>query len=532
MTQEEALDILKIGHNVFLTGSPGSGKTHTINEYVAYLRSHDIEPAITASTGISATHIGGLTIHSWSGIGIKNTLNKHDLKKIASTNYITRRIKRAKVLIIDEVSMLSPGTFSMIDAVCRQIKDNTKSFGGIQIVSVGDFFQLPPISKKEAKGDLQMALIEESASRFAYESLAWEKAKFTVCYLTEQHRQDDGNFLDVLSAIRRNEFNNNHLHHIKARKINYDLAPATAPKLFSYNADVNRINNEILDTLSGQPKIFNMHSEGPEPPVLALKKGCLSPDALCLKTGASVMFTKNNPKEGFVNGTLGTVEGFAEHTSEPIVKTRDGKRITVDAMDWTMQENGKVRAKISQFPLRLAWAITVHKSQGMSLDEAVMDLGNVFEFGQGYVALSRVRRLSGLYLLGWNDSAFKVHPEVLEKDLKFQAESKEAMHALGAITRSNIKKIGEQFILACDGKIILENNDDAQVTTEKTFGAIGFKKIREKYPSAYLPWDKDQDIELKELFTKGLSIVELTTAFNRTRGSITSRLKKLGLLDY
>lgn len=159
MTQQEALDILKMGHNVFLTGSPGSGKTHTINEYVAYLRNHSVEPAITASTGISATHIGGLTIHSWSGIGIKHILNKHDLKKIASTNYITKRIKRAKVLIIDEVSMLSPGTFSMIDAVCRQIKNNTKSFGGIQIVSVGDFFQLPPISKKEAKGDLQMALI-------------------------------------------------------------------------------------------------------------------------------------------------------------------------------------------------------------------------------------------------------------------------------------------------------------------------------------------------------------------------------------
>ncbi len=531
MTQKEALDILKMGHNVFLTGSPGSGKTHTINEYVAYLRQNDIEPAITASTGISATHIGGATIHSWSGIGIKKSLDSRDLKKIASTRYIVKRVRNAKVLIIDEVSMLSPETFSMVDAVCRQIKDNTEPFGGIQIVSVGDFFQLPPISKKETKGDLQMALIEESAGRFAYESLAWEKAKFTVCYLTEQHRQDDRNFLDVLSAIRRNEFNDNHLRHIKARKINYDLAPATAPKLFSYNADVDRINNEILDTLSGQPKIFNMYSHGPEPLVLALKKGCLSPNALCLKAGASVMFTKNNPKEGFVNGTLGTVEGFAQYTHEPIIKTRDGRRITVDAMDWTVQENGKVRAKITQLPLRLAWAITVHKSQGMSLDEAVIDLGNVFEYGQGYVALSRVRRLSGLHLLDWNEHAFKVHPDVLEKDGKFRGQSEEAMRALGVLAHSEIKKISEQFILVCGGEIISENNNDAQAVVEKTFGAAGFKKIREKHSSAYFPWDKAQDEKLQELFTKGSSIAELTAAFNRTKGSIRSRLIKLGLLE-
>ena len=140
MTQEQALSILKTGANVFLTGAPGSGKTHTVNEYVAFLRSRGVEPAITASTGIAATHIGGMTIHSWSGIGIKTKLDKDDLKGIATSDYIAKRVARAKVLVIDEVSMLAPEMLSMVDAVCREIKKSTEPFGGIQVVLVGDFF--------------------------------------------------------------------------------------------------------------------------------------------------------------------------------------------------------------------------------------------------------------------------------------------------------------------------------------------------------------------------------------------------------
>ena len=367
MKQNEALDILKMGRNVFLTGSPGSGKTHTINEYVAYLKSCGVEPAITASTGISATHIGGLTLHSWSGIGIKNNLDKHSLKKI-TTGYAAKRIKRTRVLIIDEVSMLSAQTFSTVDLVCRHIKDLQKPFGGMQVVVVGDFFQLPPIIKKEEAAEPQMALLPESSGRFAYDSLAWRGAGFTVCYLTEQHRQDDPHFLNLLSAIRANTFGDSHLRQINARKVPHETAPQNVPKLFSHNIDVDRVNSQILGKLEGEPKVFAMFSQGPEPLVAALKKGCLSPGELSLKIGAAVMFTKNNPKEGFVNGTLGTVTEFSDFDHEPVVKTFDGKTIRVQTMDWTVEENGKARAKITQLPLRLAWAITVHKSQGMSLD--------------------------------------------------------------------------------------------------------------------------------------------------------------------
>ncbi|MDO8518162.1 MAG: AAA family ATPase, partial [bacterium] len=150
MTQSEALTILKTGANVFLTGEPGAGKSHTVNEFTRGLRERGIEPAITASTGIAATHIGGMTIHSWSGIGIKRFLSQYDLDRIASTEHVVKRIRRTKILIIDEVSMLSPDTLGMVDAVCREVLQSSNAFGGLQVVLVGDFFQLPPIPTRES----------------------------------------------------------------------------------------------------------------------------------------------------------------------------------------------------------------------------------------------------------------------------------------------------------------------------------------------------------------------------------------------
>lgn len=453
MTQSQALSILKTGANVFLTGEPGSGKTHVVNQYVAYLRGCGIEPAITASTGIAATHIGGMTIHSWSGIGIKTNLDKYDIGRIASNKYIVKRIRRAKILIIDEISMLLSRTLSMVDAVCREIKQSPEPFGGMQVVLVGDFFQLPPIVKTEVENSEQAALIEEPLSFFAYDSSAWTKANLIVCYLTEQYRQDDNDFLSILSSIRRNVFDAHHLRHIESRKIEYHSAPSGAPKFFSHNIDVDRVNNEMLAKLSGKPQKFVMSFKGPEALIASLKKGCLSPEILYLKVGASVMFTKNNLKEGFVNGTLGAIVEFDKMNGCPIVKTRNGRRIEVRPMDWKIEEDGKERGRITQLPLRLAWAITVHKSQGMSLDAAVMDLSEVFEFGQGYVALSRVSRLSGLYLLGWNERAFQVHPEVLVKDQIFRATSNEAWENFSKISKAEIQKQQKNFIINCGGKL-------------------------------------------------------------------------------
>ena len=375
--------------------------------------------------------------------------------------------------------------------------------------------------------------MEEPPARFAYDCPAWTRSNPVACYLTEQHRQDDDDFLTLLAAIRRNGFANDHLGRIESRKIDPHAAPKNAPKLYSHNADVDRVNDRILAQLSGEPQVFAMSAQGPEPLVAALKKGCISPETLCLKAGAAVMFTKNNPQEGFVNGTLGTVEGFDKHDGYPVIKTRSGRSIEVEPMDWAMEENGAIRARITQLPLRLAWAITVHKSQGMSLDEAVVDLSAVFEFGQGYVALSRVRRLSGLHLLGWNQRAFQVHPEVVAKDAQFRAESEQAAHKFGLMAGDEITAIEERFMRACGGKIVSAVHADAPKVSHvpRTANASGFKKIRETNPSAYLSWNPAEDNKLRELFGKGSSVVDLARIFSRTSGAISARLAKLGLSD-
>ena len=534
MTQDQALNILKTGANVFLTGEPGAGKTHTINDFVNYLRACDVEPAITASTGIAATHIGGMTIHSWSGIGIRTKLDKYDLDKIASSEYISKRVHRTKVLIIDEISMLSTNMLEMVDMVCREIKQSSEPFGGIQIVLVGDFFQLPPIVKRDE-------IENKKDNRFAYSAGAWERARLVVCYLTEQHRQDDKDFLSVLSSIRANKVLKEHLSHINNRRIDEDNMPENITKLFSHNVDVDRVNNNELAKLDEETKSFVMSGSGNEKIIETLKKGCLSPENLELKIGAVVMCTKNNPKERFVNGTLGVVTGYEEFSGNPIIKTRNGHSIVIVPMNWAVEENGKIRAQITQIPLRLAWAITVHKSQGMSMDAAVMDLSQVFEFGQGYVALSRVRRLSGLYLLGINAQALKVHPEILERDIDFKNKSEEAVQVFGKIPENDLKKMHEDFVLACGGKVSIPFRPKVGISFKRgikeeiiegapsTARLKPFAEIREKHPNAYRPWDKEQDEELKELFLSGLSVSELMKKFGRKRGAITSRLKKLGL---
>jgi len=457
MNQNQALKILKSGANVFLTGEPGSGKTYTINQYVAYLHSHGIQPAITASTGIAATHIGGMTVHSWSDIGIKSKLNKANLRNIATNEYVEKRVGKAKVLIIDEISMLPAETLQMIDAICREVKQSPLAFGGMQVVLVGDFFQLPPVVKKYIDQDSQENLFEEIPLRFAYDAPVWQQAEFVTCYITEQYRQDDSKLLSLLSKIRSNSFDELSLNLIEQRKTDQLKVPENAPKLYSHNVDVDSVNNQMLAKIPRERQYFAMKTKGHEALIKVMKKGCLSPESLYLKIKASVMFTKNNPKEGFVNGTLGIVEGFDSETGLPIVKIRNGRKILVSYADWTVEEEGKERGRLSQIPLRLAWAITVHKSQGISLDEAVIDLSRVFEFGQGYVALSRVRRLSGIYILGWNDLAFQVDSEVLEKDMEFHNRSTEAEKEFSRFSDKELNQMLEDFIILCDGKIKISN---------------------------------------------------------------------------
>jgi ATP-dependent DNA helicase PIF1 len=230
MTQDEALDLVKTGTSVFLTGQPGSGKTHTVNRYLQWLRRQGIEYAYTASTGIAATHGHGVTIHAWSGIGVRESLHSRDLDTLAANRRLATRIERTKVLVIDEISMLPARSLSLVNAVCRHIRNAGSPFGGLQIVLVGDFFQLPPVVRRDAKTAM-LALADGEdlfGSEFAHTSSAWRDLAPTVCYLSEQHRQSDTAFLDVLAAIRANACAGIHRSCLDARQIGRDGCPRTA----------------------------------------------------------------------------------------------------------------------------------------------------------------------------------------------------------------------------------------------------------------------------------------------------------------
>ncbi|MEO6536635.1 MAG: AAA family ATPase [Candidatus Paceibacterota bacterium] len=441
MTQDQALSILTTGVNVFLTGEPGSGKTHTVNAYVAWLRARGIEPAITASTGIAATHIHGMTIHSWSGIGIRDSLSEADIDAIATKEHIVRRIQKTSILIIDEISMLSANVLVMVDAVCREVKRVPEPFGGIQVVLVGDFFQLPPIGKRDAGN-----------AAFAFESSVWEDLHAVVCYLTEQHRQEDKRFLSVLASIRSADADPSTVSAIMNREVELDGFDEDVPRLFTHNADVDKLNQDRLEKLTTESKSYRMLGSGAPPMIEALKRGCLSPESLVLKEGAVVMGTKNIPAIGLANGTLGTVIGFERGTNYPLIETNSGRTITVAPVDWAVEEGGKARATITQVPLRLAWAITVHKSQGMSMDAAAIDLSRAFEYGQGYVALSRVRSLAGLHVLGWSESALMVHPLVASRDEGFRDLSEAAEVSFAALEESGERvELEKNFVRASGG---------------------------------------------------------------------------------
>ncbi len=437
MTQKDALDILKMGRNVFLTGPAGSGKTYVLNEYISYLKRAGVEVAITASTGIASTHINGMTIHAWSGLGIKNSLTDYDLENMMEKQYLYKRFEKAKVLVIDEISMLSGNQLTMVEWICRTFKHNDKPFGGLQVILCGDFFQLPPITKS--------SFGESTGNDFAYDSEVWKTARFNICYLSEQHRQKDGDYLTVLNQIRANKVTPETISLLRSRENAVQDADIPITRLYTHNIDVDTINHEHLETLTAVTREFGMTSKGKDFLIEGLKRSCLAPERLRLKEGARVMFVKNNYEVGFVNGTLGVITGFNTF-GEPVVRTVAGKLISVVPMSWSIEEEGKIKAEITQLPLRLAWAITVHKSQGMSLDAMEVDLSKSFVKGMGYVALSRVRTLSGMKLLGFNTLSLEVDPGVLEFDEELKEISDTAVGELRDMSLDERGKVQREFL--------------------------------------------------------------------------------------
>lgn len=410
MKQIQALRVMISGRSVFLTGAPGSGKTYVLNQFISWAKQNKKRLAITASTGIAATHIGGTTIHSWCGLGIRDSINENDENWLKSNERLLKRYNNVDTLIIDEVSMLHGKRFDMINQVCKIMRESDEPFGGLQVILTGDLFQLPPINRLNEQVD------------FVHLSKTWHELNPKICYLNEQHRQVEDPLLDLLQAMRAGDINDAHFDSLSQRLGITPPAGRSVTKLYSHNQDVEQINNDHLSAIKNETKTFVMQTHGVQAKVEQLVKSVLAPEILELKVGAEVMFVANNFSEGFVNGSRGKVVGFKD--SSPLVELQmNNKVIKVEPHSWALEEDGRERARVSQLPLRLAWAITIHKSQGMSLDSAEIDLSRAFTPGMGYVALSRVRTLDGIYLKGINNTALVMHPEIFTFDDKLKNES-------------------------------------------------------------------------------------------------------------
>ena len=495
MKQKLALGIMLAGHNVLLTGQAGSGKTYVLNEFIRAAKDAGKTVAVTATTGLAATHLGGSTIHAWSGIGVHDNLPPHLISDMPKTRRET--IQKASILVIDEISMLHDYRLDMIEEITRRVRNTDQPFGGLQVILCGDFFQLPPVTRGDESG------------KFVVHSPAWQALSPVICYLGEQHRQSDDQFLDILTAMRAGDLRQRHGNALLSR-INADVSDSQeVTELHTTNIDVDSINQKALDQLNGEVHSFPMLTTGSANYVDTLKRSCLAPETLVLKKGALVMCIKNSQDKKYVNGSLGMVIDFEDLTGYPTVELRSGREVVVSPDTWELRDGDKKRASLTQIPLRLAWAITVHKSQGMTLDAARIDLRRAFVEGMGYVALSRVRSLSTLSLVGINRMALKVSPDALAIDQDLQAKSAEAA-----------KKYKD-----------LESLGDAKPKKSKKKTSSGnwaerLAVMRQTYPKAFTPWAQADDDALLKKFKKGSTLAELSDLLGRQPGGVRARLHK------
>ena len=412
MDQELALAILLSGRSALLTGAAGTGKTYLLNTFIAQARKRGKKVSVTATTGLAATHLGGNTIHSWSGIGVSDHLPNNFFEPLSKTRRDV--ISKTDVLIIDEISMLHDFRLDMIDKVLRTVRENDQPFGGIQLVMSGDFFQLPPVNRPNEQG-----------GGFVVYSDAWQELQPAVLYLERQYRQNDDRLLEILTALRTGDVRRRHVEALLART-KIEPPDGDITELHTVNVDVDDINIQKLAELPGEERSYQQTTTGSKIYVENLQRSVLAPENLVIKLGALVMAVKNSPQKLYANGSIGTVVDFEPLTEYPVVEFRDGRRVTMVPDVWELRDGERKRASISQVPLRLAWAITVHKSQGMTLDAAKIDLRKAFVEGMGYVALSRVRDLDNLYLYGINRRALEVSPDALAIDEVLRQASRES----------------------------------------------------------------------------------------------------------
>lgn len=498
MNQGLALEVMLSGESVLLTGPAGSGKTFLLNQFIRLAKGEGKHVSVTATTGLAATHLGGTTIHSWAGIGIADELPQGFADHVSKGR--REIIEKTDVLIIDEISMLHDYRLDMVDEACRLIRRKDQPFGGIQIILAGDFFQLPPINRGDKR-----------AGGFVVDSQVWQELDPVICYLQEQHRQDDEALLDILNAMRAGDVRRRHAEQLLER---VDVEPKSddvLTELHTVNIDVDKLNQQKLAEINNDEYGFTQVTTGAANYVENLQRSVLAPADLRLKKDAHVMTVKNSPDKRYVNGSLGKVVDFEPGTNYPVVEFLNGRQATIQPDTWELRDGDKKRASISQVPLRLAWAITVHKSQGLTLDAARIDLRKAFVEGMGYVALSRVKSLSNLYLHGINKLALQVSSEAQQIDERLRQKTSQDADRFKHLIKKAEKRATEP------PKSTAKKSSN---WTEK------IAKMRLEHPNAYRPWLAEHDAELKQAFQSGVSVEELSKKLGRHQGSIVLRLQK------
>ena len=405
--QQEVISYLAQGKNILITGGAGSGKS-TLLKYFLKNYKNTKKIAITSTTGTSAILIGGTTIHSYLGIGLGNNSADSITTRILKKKYLKRRWCDLEVLMIDEVSMLSAELFDKLEKIARNVRHNNLAFGGIQLVLSGDFLQLPCIG----------------TDKFCFDAETWEFCMDHVIYLEKILRQRSKNFQDCLNNIRLGE-KPEKVRSIIEKRVGAELTNSLGiepTKLYPLNVSVEHINQKKLKKLAEKNgsiyeyelefKIYESVLDS-EINIEKFKKYCPAQESLELTEGCQVMLIHNlDISNKLVNGSRGVVVRFVEEL--PLIRFLNGEERVIDYNVWEIEENDKKLARITQIPLRLGYAYSIHKAQGCTLDYVVIDLRHIFDYGMAYVALSRVKNLEGLSILGIDWDKIRAHPKALE----------------------------------------------------------------------------------------------------------------------